>query len=136
MHIVKLEGYLIKERIYLNQFFNAEEGTCFVELTEPDTFEFTRITKTFSEQDPIRSVEAFASLLPKVLFDHDFYHEGEPGQVGAKFTSKDLIDLFSKRLDVFTYLVDEYSRKVLFSRGRKSSEKSRTSPEESSAASS
>lgn len=115
------KDYLVKTRVNIGHFFGAQPEDGFVELVEPDTFETNRMTKASKEAqasgDSSALMQHFRELMPKIIVDHTLYKTET-----EKHTPEEVADIIFAKVDLVSYVIDHYSKEVLFTLGKKSDE--------------
>lgn len=123
------KSYLVSARINLGQYFNVPEEDAFIELREPSTFDALKMEKATKAGDTEATLKTFSEILPRVIVDHNFYKDKD-----SKLEPEDVVAMLAEKLDLYSYVVGEYSTRVLFTLGSKSAAKSNGSPAVSSEA--
>lgn len=113
------KDYLIKTRVNIGHFFGAAPEDGFVELVEMDTFDSNRMARAAKAAkdgaDNSEMMQLFRELLPKVIVDHSLYKDKD-----TKHTEAEVADIIFAKVDLVSYVIDQYGREVLFTLGKKS----------------
>ena len=120
MVIVKdKRDYLIKTKVLVGQFFGQQPDDGFIELVEMDTLDSSRMTKVSKavkeSGDNSDLMALFRELLPKVIVEHSLYKSDT-----EKYSSDEVAGIIFSKVDLSIHVIEQYSRDVLFTLGKKS----------------
>jgi hypothetical protein len=123
MIVVKENDYLVKHRAEVGQFFGQAPADAYIELREPSTFDASRlqiVSKQAQDEGGEGPIITFmAELLPRIIVDHSLYKTET-----KKLEKEEVAKLILDKTELFAFIVDEYSRNVLFTLGKGSASKS------------
>lgn len=120
--VVHTKDYLVTARIGIGEFFSLPEADAFVELREPDAFDSNRFGKVSKEcaesgdQGPL--LELFREVFPRLIVDHNLYKDEQ-----TRLDAPAVVAVIMDKTALLKKVLGEYSKKVLFSLGKKSDEK-------------
>lgn len=119
--IVHTKDYLVSARIEIGSFFDVPPADAFLELREPDAFDSNRFGKVSKEcaesgdQGPL--LELFREVFPRLIIDHNLYKDEK-----TQLTPTEVVGVILDKTALLKAVLGEYSRKVLFTLGKKSGE--------------
>jgi len=120
--IVHTKDYLVTARIDIGEFFGVPAADAFVELREPDAFDSNRFGKVSKEctetgdQGPL--LDLFREVFPRLIVNHNLYKDEKD-----QLTPADVVAVIMDKTALFKKVLNEYSRRVLFTLGKQSEEK-------------
>ena len=125
MVVVKDKSYLITCKVLLGDFFGRDAEEAFIELREPDNFDMNKmnvaISKAQKDGDNTSTLTVFREVLPRIIVDHSLYKSET-----EKMDAEEVAVLVMDKTDMFTAVLDQYSREVLFTLGKRNAGKSIT----------
>ena len=103
MSFHKGKNYLRTVTIDVSEELNSENT--FVKFREPSTGE----AFSLRVEDEAGAIEAFRTLLPQILVDHNFYEDEEET---TKMSNADVVEILYSTYPAFTKVLTEYSNSV------------------------
>ena len=116
--VIVNNNYLITARINLGRFFGVPEADAYVELREPSTFDALKMEKAAKGGEPEESLAVFREILPRLIVEHNLYRSES-----EKLSPEEVVEAMVEKMELFSFVVTEYSARVLFSLGKGSAEK-------------
>jgi hypothetical protein len=106
------KNYVVTKRIDVAEFFETE-GPVEIEFKELDMLRTAKFQGF--QGDSEKSVAYFLEVLPSVIVDHDFFRDE-----AHKYDAKEVTEILGSRAELCAFVMEEYVKNVLFTRGKKS----------------